>query len=187
MGCPQLHTKKMHYSTKGVQGLFVGFIKSGVKSYGYGFNGIKKDDEIKGVGNSLDFGVGIYDSRIGKFLNVDPLTSTYPFYSPYQFAGNTTIQAVDLVGEKPIKPKTLFYKISDLDRSDKLFAGSTKKWGYFTFIPAKVSPNQNNTVLQLGTSVGIEWYVDRGFKIGTSTYIHLTEMHWVKYNGTRYN
>jgi len=35
---------------------------------------------------------------LGKFLSVDPLTSKYPHYSPYHFAGNTPIIAIDLDG-----------------------------------------------------------------------------------------
>ncbi|MFK7059864.1 hypothetical protein V3Q90_06970 [Flavobacterium oreochromis] len=33
--------------------------------YRYGFNG-KEDDQIKGEGNSYDFGARIYDPRIGR-------------------------------------------------------------------------------------------------------------------------
>ena len=40
----------------------------------------------------------IYDSRLGKFLSVDPLTKSYPHYSPYQFAGNNPIHNTDLDG-----------------------------------------------------------------------------------------
>jgi hypothetical protein len=40
----------------------------------------------------------IYDSRLGRFLSVDPLTKSYPWYTPYQFAGNTPIWAIDLDG-----------------------------------------------------------------------------------------
>ena len=66
--------------------------------YRYGFNGKEKDNEIKGIGIQQDYGLRIYDSRIAKFLSVDPLTKSYPFYSPFQFAGNTPIQAIDLDG-----------------------------------------------------------------------------------------
>ena len=38
------------------------------------------------------------DTRIGRFLSRDPLASQFPHYSPYQFAGNTPIQAIDLDG-----------------------------------------------------------------------------------------
>jgi hypothetical protein len=40
----------------------------------------------------------IYDPRIGRFLSVDPLTKKYPELTPYQFASNTPIQAIDLDG-----------------------------------------------------------------------------------------
>lgn len=35
------------------------------------------------------------------FLSVDPLTSSYPMLTPYQFAGNTPIRAIDLDGLEP--------------------------------------------------------------------------------------
>ncbi len=40
----------------------------------------------------------MHDPRVGRFFAVDPLTKKYPFYSPYQFAGNTPIQSIDLEG-----------------------------------------------------------------------------------------
>jgi hypothetical protein len=36
---------------------------------------------------------------------VDPLTSSYPYYTPYQFAGNSPIANIDLDGGEP-KPLT---------------------------------------------------------------------------------
>jgi len=38
-------------------------------SYRYGFNGMEKDDEVKGEGNSLDFGARIYDPRVGRWMS----------------------------------------------------------------------------------------------------------------------
>ncbi|MFB6455581.1 RHS repeat domain-containing protein [Chitinophaga sp. Hz27] len=70
-------------------------------SYRYGFNGKENDNEVKGIGNQQDYGMRIYDPRIGKFLSVDPLTKDYPWYTPYQFAGNTPIQAIDIDGAEP--------------------------------------------------------------------------------------
>lgn len=67
-------------------------------AYRYGFNGKEKDDEVKGNGAQYDYGFRIFDPRIGRFLSVDPLTMSYPFYTPYQFAGNKPIWAVDLDG-----------------------------------------------------------------------------------------
>jgi len=70
-------------------------------SYRYGFNGKENDNEVKGSGNQQDYGMRIYDPRLGRFLSVDPLEDEYPWYTPYQFAGNTPIQALDLDGLEP--------------------------------------------------------------------------------------
>lgn len=67
-------------------------------SYRYGFNGKENDNEVKGEGNEQDYGMRIYDTRLGRFLSVDPLTRSYPWYTPYQFAGNKPITSVDLDG-----------------------------------------------------------------------------------------
>jgi RHS repeat-associated protein len=64
----------------------------------YLFNGKEQDPETKGTGNQYDYGFRIYDPRLGRFLSTDPLFQTYPFYTPYQFAGNKPIWAIDLDG-----------------------------------------------------------------------------------------
>ena len=69
--------------------------------YKFGYNGKEKDDEIKGSGNSYDYGFRMYDPRVAKFLSIDPLAAEYPWYTPFQFAGNTPIQAIDLDGLEP--------------------------------------------------------------------------------------
>ncbi len=67
-------------------------------SYRYGFNGMEKDDEVKGSGNSYDYEMRFYDNRLGRFLSIDPVANYYPSLSTYQFASNTPIWAVDLDG-----------------------------------------------------------------------------------------
>jgi len=69
-----------------------------VNTHRFGFNGKEKDDEVSGNGNSYDYGFRIYNPRIAKFLSVDPLTKNYPWYTPYQFAGNKPIWAIDVDG-----------------------------------------------------------------------------------------
>jgi RHS repeat-associated protein len=67
--------------------------------YRYGFNG--KENDSDGEFSSLthyDYGFRIYNPAIGRFLSVDPLTKSYPELTPYQFASNTPIQAIDLDG-----------------------------------------------------------------------------------------
>ena len=65
-------------------------------NYRYSFNGQEKDNEISD--NSLDFGERIYNSTLGRFLSIDKKTGSFPWWSPFAFAGNTPIQAIDLDG-----------------------------------------------------------------------------------------
>ena len=44
----------------------------------------------------------VYDEMVGRFLSVDPLTREYPWYTPYQYAGNKPIYAIDLDGNEDI-------------------------------------------------------------------------------------
>ena len=64
--------------------------------YRYGFNG-KENDKDAGEGIQ-DYGMRIYDARLGRFLSVDPLFKSYPELTPYQFASNCPIEAIDLDG-----------------------------------------------------------------------------------------
>jgi RHS repeat-associated protein len=73
------------------------------EKYKFGFNGKEKVDEITGTaGTDYDYGMRIYDARLGRFLSVDPLTKDYPWYTPYQFAGNKPIIATDLDGAEEL-------------------------------------------------------------------------------------
>jgi RHS repeat-associated protein len=66
--------------------------------YKFGFNGKWNDNEVKGLGNQQDYGMRVYDPRIGRFLSVDPITEGYPELTPYQFGSNRPIDGVDLDG-----------------------------------------------------------------------------------------
>lgn len=66
--------------------------------YRYGFQGQERDDEMKGDGNSLSFEYRMHDPRIGRFFAVDPLTKSYPHYTPYSFSGNSVINSIDIEG-----------------------------------------------------------------------------------------
>jgi RHS repeat-associated protein len=71
----------------------------GRSGYSFTFNGKEKDKEgMGGGGSTYDYGFRIYNAQLGKFLSVDPLTKSYPWYTPYQFAGNMPISAIDLDG-----------------------------------------------------------------------------------------
>jgi RHS repeat-associated protein len=66
--------------------------------YRYGYNGKEKDDEMQDGGNNYDYGMRVFDARLGRFLSVDPLSPDYPELTPYQFASNSPIAGIDIDG-----------------------------------------------------------------------------------------
>ena len=83
---------------------------SSSESYRYRFNEKEKDPEgMGGSGSTYDYGFRIYNPNIARFLSVDPLAKSYTWYTPYQFAGNKPIWAVDLDGlEEKIVTQTFY-------------------------------------------------------------------------------
>jgi RHS repeat-associated protein len=83
--------------------------------YRYGFNGKEMDnDTYGGQGNEYDYGMRIYNPRIGNFLSIDPLQTKYTSEAPYIYAGRNPIFMIDDGGKK----KTTFYIVID-DRTGK--------------------------------------------------------------------
>ena len=72
----------------------------GVVKNNYLYNGKELLDENADLG-WLDYGFRNYDPQIGRFPQLDPLSWEYPYYTPYQFAGNDPIANVDLDGLEP--------------------------------------------------------------------------------------
>ncbi len=103
-------------------------------SYRYGFNGKEQDHETTGT-TTYDYGYRIYNPALGKFLSVDPLTKDYPWYTPYQFAGNKPIQYIDLDGLEEAPPKTPYnlrttaedYEFHDSQDPNDKYASTTFK------------------------------------------------------------
>ena len=79
--------------------------------YRYGFNGKENDNEVKGEGNQQDYGMRIYDSRLGRFLSVDHIASSYPMLTPYQFASNRPIDGIDLDGMEYLSANSSIYRM----------------------------------------------------------------------------
>ena len=71
--------------------------------YRYGFNGKEKEKDMNSL-TAYDYGFRIYNPAIGRFLSVDPLSGNYPWYTPYQFAGNKPIKFIDLDGLEEADP-----------------------------------------------------------------------------------
>lgn len=103
----------------------------GSESYRYGFNGKEEDNEIKGDGNSYDFGERMYDPRVGRWFRTDKLEKKYPSISPYVAFGNDPINVIDPDGneliEIIIKTKSPYIKGQLRIVVDKEIAGKVKE------------------------------------------------------------
>jgi RHS repeat-associated protein len=113
-------------------------------SYRYGFNGKEKDDELKGIGNSYDFGARIYDPRIGRWFAPDPKFALQPNWSAYKAFfdnpnlytdpdGKTEWQVTKVVNHKTGKT-TMVFEVLNADKMDKRIINVrdhyTKDWDY---------------------------------------------------------
>jgi RHS repeat-associated protein len=79
--------------------------------YRFGYNGQEKVNEWAGIGNFLEFSERGYDSRISRFIKVDPLEKEYPWNSTYAFAENSPIQGIDLEGAELLKVNSGWFRM----------------------------------------------------------------------------
>jgi RHS repeat-associated protein len=107
------------------------------KRYRFGFNGMLRDDDVmdkrntppdEGRGNSYDFGARMYNPRVTRFFSLDPKRNETANESPYIFAGNEPIRAIDLNGEKKFYVITLDVKVD----ADGNYSTSQYSPGYET-------------------------------------------------------
>jgi RHS repeat-associated protein len=70
-------------------------------AYRYGFQGQEKDDELKGEGNSYDFGARMLDPRVGRWFAPDKMEGNYPSSSTYAYTLNNPIYYIDPDGNEP--------------------------------------------------------------------------------------
>jgi RHS repeat-associated protein len=68
------------------------------EGYRYGFNGYENDNEIKGSGNSYDFGLRCYDPRLARMMKVDPRAREYAWQTTYAYHRNSPIARIDFLG-----------------------------------------------------------------------------------------
>ena len=107
--------------------------------YRYGFNGKENDKDISA--GAQDYGMRIYDTRTAKFLSTDPLSRKYPQLTPYSFASNTPIQAVDMDGLEAITAIT----IGEEQVWGKAFVDKLKKEGAHMYNIPVNKPGDGNS------------------------------------------
>ncbi len=72
------------------------------------------DNELKGVGNSINYKYRMHDPRVGRFFAVDPLSPQYPWNSPYAFSENRVVDAIELEGLESV---TFHFDVAEYDAS----------------------------------------------------------------------
>ena len=161
MGCLKLHSDYYTELDKNSFKYCLTSYKSGSEErsdYLYSFNGVEKDDEIAGAGNSLNFKFRMYDPRLGRFKSVDPLFKDYPWNSTYAFAENDVIRNLDLEGAEKYDYKLSMTKqgkikmklVKTTDIIDKVIVGyKTLSFGSDVQVPIyeyRVNQRQEYTV-----------------------------------------
>jgi RHS repeat-associated protein len=135
--------------------------------YRYGFNGMERDNEVKGRGDSYDFGARMYDPRVGRFWRMDPLGFQSPFYSPFLFAGNRPIWKIDINGESEGDPKRIKgYDVCLIIDADGQKYGGNKMgdWNVFSFKSMQeVFDPKNSEAIRLSKLLGADGYVRNGW------------------------
>jgi RHS repeat-associated protein len=129
-----------------------------VSSYRFGFNGKEEDDEVKGDGNQQDYGMRIYDPRLGRFLSRDPMSSKLPRMSPYSFAMNNPNRLIDNNGEfpgLPDKSDVANFITAAAEMGAKLYqkASNTSNTNPYATAAATISAKAFSTAISLGTDL----------------------------------
>jgi len=134
-------------------------------NYRYGFNGMEKDDELKGEGNSYDFGARMYNPRVGRWFKMDPLFMKYAYDSPFLFSGNSPISITDPDGKRKRKitivadengnvtrttAKLIDYSLKSKVRyeTDPLSGDAVKVYDYYDTVDMEyIVKDKNNKIL----------------------------------------
>ena len=87
--------------------------------YRFGFNGMEKDDEVKGSGNSYTTEFRQYDPRIGRWFSLDP--KMHYDLSSYCALDNNPIRIIDQNGADGDDPESLqaMWKLEQKENGDK--------------------------------------------------------------------
>ena len=101
----------------------------------FGFQGQEMDNEEKGLGDDIHFTFREYDSRVGRFMSIDPIIKKYPQYSPYSFSGNKLIAHKEWEGLEEVvtiieKDNSTTIKLSDYKEFSK-YKRAIDTWVHF--------------------------------------------------------
>jgi RHS repeat-associated protein len=143
--------------------------KNRLSGYTFGFNGMEKDDEVHNVsGSSYDFGARMLNTRLGRWMAVDPLAGKYPSLSPYSFVGNMPIKAIDPDGREIVIIGDDAYRTSVLKALVKLANSSEEGKRIYQQLVAT-----NHKIVIYHDPNSTEGNVNHGYSVlGDGTQVH---------------
>lgn len=89
------------------------FDQQDIQQVGTALVNIRTMKVVKLLGSEEEAQRLLDNSTSGRFLSADPKMNSFPWWSPYQFAGNTPIQAMDLDG------KEIYFYTWDQSKQDR--------------------------------------------------------------------
>ena len=122
------------------------------QGYRYGFQKQEKDENIYGQGNAYSFEYRVYDSRLGRFLSIDPLSGIFPWNSTYAFSENRVIDSYEFEGLEKVSIHN--YAFAPFDD----FAGFFHGDGDGRMFGGQVNPSKQG---------------EEGFRIGSKVMLNL--------------
>lgn len=74
------------------------WVDASAQAYRYAYNGMERDNEVSGIGNSYTTEFRQYDPRLGRWKSLDPYRFEFPWQSPYAAFDNNPIFFTDRLG-----------------------------------------------------------------------------------------
>ncbi|RYZ32697.1 MAG: RHS repeat-associated core domain-containing protein, partial [Sphingobacteriales bacterium] len=121
------------------------------KGYRYGFNGQEHEDET--APDDYDFGSRIYDSRIGKWMSIDPLQRKYPEVTPYAYCLGNPVVFIDPDGKVVIISDKNGKKLATIKADGKVFyeKGQEQAWQVHAYLEARTYLGEHSSLRYLET------------------------------------
>ena len=91
----------------------------------FGYNGKLKDNDVKGEGNSYDYGFRMYDQRVARFLSIDTFSYKFPSWSTFSSFGDNQIKNIDIDGKYFVDANGNKIKVTTKDGKFELGKNST--------------------------------------------------------------
>lgn len=120
--------------------------------YRYGFNGMEKDDEVSGEGNSYTAPFWQYDSRVARRWNIDPVVKHNE--SPYATFANNPIWFVDPSGADSSKVSGSNTWSWDTEKGDT-YNSISSRTGVSVENLQKWNPSYESTKIPTGANLNI--------------------------------